>query len=456
MVDQLTIDDFSDSQRLREVLLQLLHQKSKHIPLKTASFLRLAIPLLNISILGRLFHPEEKLKSFLKTIIEFYKTSFEVSDCAEFILKVIEFEITSIPSWSHQILGSIHLLTENIITCFESITMIILNVKTVSNELKTIIQNVKNNIELHVGDKVFITQSIHKYFTWLKTHHEDLCKACQAAEVIESLDRNYRAWMKGEIYENSMQILRIYNMKYKSFLQNIHLPSLSYLYHDRHQAIKDITREHTVINDMQIERYADYEAHLHDFLWNIFESKSQQNSSGLEFDEETSHESQALKSECSNLHFQVLADFIYSHVLTASSRTIISGDMYHIIEDLYGDESLVLCPASNQQEQCIKLHLTQDVITIEMNEIFELHPRSAIEYCFISFFTKTVTTIRLNRLLSIYQKTLSDNEDVETESGVDISNLENQYLLEDIMEQEESLCGRRVAITPFLNRPLQK
>ena len=454
MVDQLTIDDFANSLRLREVLLQLLHQKSKHIPLKTASFLQLAIPLLNISIVGRLLHSEEKLKSFLKTIIEFYNSSFEVSECVEFILKVIEFETTSLPSWSYQLLGSIHLLTENIITCFESITMIVLNVKTVSNELKTIIQNVRHNIELHINDKVFLMQSFFKYFTWLQTHQADLCKACQAAEVIESLDRNYRAWMKGEIYENPIQIVHIYNMKYKLFLQNIHLPSLSYSYHDTHQAIKDITREHIVINDIHIEQYADYEAHLHDFLWNIFESKSPKNSNGLEFDEEISHDSQAVKSEVSNVHFQVFADFIYSHILIASSRTIISGDVYHIIEDLYGDESLVLCPGSNQQNQQLKVHLSQDLITIEMTEIFELHPRSSIEFCLISFYTKTQTSIRLNRLLSMYLKTLADNESAVTESGMD--NLENQYLLEDLLEQEEILCGRRVAITPFLNRSLQK
>ena len=449
-VDQLTLDDFTSSSRLREVLLELLHQKSRHVPIKTESFLRLAIPLLNVSIVGRLLHSEQKLKEFLKTIIVFYNTNFEVSDCVEFILKVIDFEITSLPQWSHHMLGSIHILYENIITSFESITMILLNVKTISNELKTIIQNVKNNIELHLEDKKFQTQSIFKYFTWVKTHQDDLCKACQAAEIIESLDRNFRAWMKGEIYENPVQIIRIYNMKYKSFLQNIHLPSLSYIYHDTHQAIKDVSREHILINDIIIEQYADYEAHLHDYLWNLFESnKSNPVSNGLEFDEETSQESQAVKSEYSNIHFQVFADFIYSHILVASSRTIISGDVYHIIEDLYGDESLVLCPG-HQEEPKIKLHLSKDLITIEMSEVFELHPRSAVEYCVISFFTKTVTSIRLNLLFSIYQKTLSDMEDNETFSGQD--NLENQYILEDILKQEETLCGRRVAIAPFINR----
>jgi hypothetical protein len=81
--------------------------------------------------------------------------------------------------------------------------MMVLNVKTLSVEIKDIIQNVQKNLEkIYIQGTEMLVPSLEKYFTWVHTHTEDLRKSCQATEIVESLDKNVRAWIKGEIYEN--------------------------------------------------------------------------------------------------------------------------------------------------------------------------------------------------------------------------------------------------------------
>jgi hypothetical protein len=153
-----------------------------------------------------------------------------------------------------------------------------------------------------------------------------------------------------------------------------------------------------------------------------------------------------MQTECSHINFQVLVDFVYSHVLMASSRTIISGDIYHILGELYGGESLVIS-STHVHEQVIRIHTTFDAITVEMSQVFNLCQSKAIEYPIVSFHTKSISTIRLSRLLGIMNKFATDLDDGDE---LLVDTLDNQYLLEDIIQQENRICCRKVSITPFL------
>ena len=480
-IESLSYADFTDSNRLRAALLQLVHPQStkrKKLSIKLESFLTLTTSLLNVSLIGRLIFPLAQLKGFLRRILVFYNSSLEISDCIDFILSCLEFEYDSNVASVINISIS-DLFSNNIYIALECISMILLNVKTLSFELKNTIQSVRDKIAyFNILHKDKVETLLRRFFSWIRENTDSLRKSCLSVSVLESIDSSQRAWIKGEIYEHPRQIVSIYQRKYKQYLQNIQLSCLPYRLHDMTQALKDIARERITYNGQSlVAAERDLEAEINNLVWNAIHGRACKASdeirplqAGMEFEEtEVREASQKEKesamlnttnySEYSNAGFQILVDFVYSHVCTAACRSIISGDVYLIVNDLYGSPGLALVPEHiYNDKQVIKIEPAADSIIIVLREVFTLlRQGDAQKATLCSFSTRTVTRIDLKRLLSIYFISLDaageDGENSNLEEDFELEAMHTQYLLEDILSEEEVVCSRIVSITPFL--PLQ-
>ena len=90
-----------------------------------------------------------------------------------------------------------------------------------------------------------------RYFTWLRLHQDGLIKICRNNEIFCCVDKSVKAWLKGEEYESSAQILDRYNQKYRKYLTNMNIPLQAFRIEDVRQAVKDIKRDTIMLNNIR-------------------------------------------------------------------------------------------------------------------------------------------------------------------------------------------------------------
>lgn len=449
-VDALTFADFSDSRRLRAALSGIVNpsQSTRHSS-KTASFLQLSVALLHTSVIGRLLCTEAQLKQRLHVLLEFYnKVTVEIDDCIEVILKINEFDLDSTSSMLLSPFTTISSYSTSVLQGIECITMMVINVKVLSSDIQETVRSLL--------DYPFEKRVLAKYFAWVFNHAKELQRNCQYAELVDSLDRNIRAWIKGEIYESPTHILVTYNTKYKEYLSCIGLPSLSYWNHDINQGLKDVARESVYINNRKVSSTngssLSFEPEVRAAILDWYTLASQHSLSALEFEnegeslnEDATIEVEAVPSDAACL--SALTQFVYSHLLTASSRTTISGDVFCILVDLYGDDQqLVISSSPNSKHEIHVRFVNKQVITVEMSQVFSMSMKKSIDTPFIYFKTKSISSIYFQDAINVFRSCLAEN----LEQPIDAV-LQRQYILDELLKEEHRLCSRTLSITPTLS-----
>jgi hypothetical protein len=89
---------------------------------------------------------------------------------------------------------------------------------------------------------------VYDYFHWCSDNSATLTKDSRKDEIIMSVNPSTRAWLKNEVYQSHLDILKVYRQKYREKLTNISIPLQPYTILDIEQARKDIVREKVLIN----------------------------------------------------------------------------------------------------------------------------------------------------------------------------------------------------------------
>jgi hypothetical protein len=89
-----------------------------------------------------------------------------------------------------------------------------------------------------------------RYFSWLRLHQDGLIKVCRNNEIVCSVNKSVKAWLKGEEYESPHQIVESYRQKYSKYLTNMNISMRSFRVEDITQAVKDVTRDTIILNNI--------------------------------------------------------------------------------------------------------------------------------------------------------------------------------------------------------------
>lgn len=298
---------------------------------------------------------------------------------------------------------SCHILSVSVVTSsvVDSIKMVIVRMSNVlsGETTRSTIQESMPALEAIVVD----------YFVWLRQNFDQLVKLCRREEIVTSVDKSVRAWLRAETYASPIEILSVYNQKYKKHLTHMPIPLQPYRSWDIEQAKKDLVREHLLLNNIeyiggmsigsgqQIGVHVAIKAELRKVLAYLFEidtfqaadegnSDNCSDTTDIESVTSTSATGVTLNSkvtEASIFSSQAsvppppssssgglspsysphllnrkiitgapysmeseLLDVLYSYTVLAASRTFASGDAFLILNDLYGGPGLTLCPTS--------------------------------------------------------------------------------------------------------------
>lgn len=148
-------------------------------------------------------------------------------------------------------------------SCPEALTHMschILAVSALADEIQgTIIvvtQKIRNLLNKDLSLSTNSTREIlgaefSRYFTWLRSHQEGLRKICRNNEIFCSVDKSVKAWLRGEEYESSSQLLGCFNQKYRKYLTNMNIPLQAFRIEDVRQAVKDVMRDSIVLNNIR-------------------------------------------------------------------------------------------------------------------------------------------------------------------------------------------------------------
>jgi hypothetical protein len=184
-----------------------------------------------------------------------------------------------------------------------------------------------------------------------------------------------------------------------------------------------------------------------------------------------------------------LFELLLNYVLVTSSRSFVSGDAYVILNDLYGDENLILCPtmvkSQSHEDNYTKVSITSKGVKIVVIDSFTLYQQGCmvqenpskstnrdIELSPLMSFECTTTTIidfhstvkaaRENYgyidTQSVKPKEISMLNDVRdnTQHHAHTSSLksDNYHLLmklfDNLRDYPESICNRSITIVPKL------
>jgi hypothetical protein len=134
-----------------------------------------------------------------------------------------------------------------------------LSVTAVSQVIKESIQRVVNGMmdilaDDHKQDLTFkgnvpeLKKSLMGYFNYLRENGIVLIKDSRKDEIIMSVNTNLRSALKNENYGSPLEIVQVYQRKYKTQLTHLPIPLQSYSMEDIQQAKKDIIRDRVSVN----------------------------------------------------------------------------------------------------------------------------------------------------------------------------------------------------------------
>ncbi len=379
--------------------------------------------------------------------------TFRLSSLVPFILTITEY-------------------TPIVLTC---LTCHLLGTRAIAEDIKNTIHRVVNTIKGKLGDDILnkslkdcvriLVHYIDDYFHWIRENREALEKECQNADIVASVNPSVRAWLKGEEYSSPNEIISSYHQKYKKYLSMISIPLRTFNSQDIEQGIKDIAREKIVLNQQEYagscslevikteidklltfisgaessrtspvtstKRTSSIEKAV-ELLRNDLSSDDNANSGASEatafsFPEIATDES-ASQVPLENKHYEMrnkLVDMLLNNVLVSISRTASGGDAFFILEDLYGGDGLILCPANRKVNPSITASAFG--MKIVLQDDYSLY--NDITYPpLMHFKCTTVTTIQLN------------NESIDT--------AKIESYIQCFMQSPEKMINRYVTIEP--------
>ena len=100
------------------------------------------------------------------------------------------------------------------------------------------------------------------YFRWLRQNFDSLVRLCRKEEIITSVDASTRAWLRAETYASPVEILSVYQQKYRKYLTHMSIPLQPYKRKDIEQTKKDLVREKILLNN--VEYHGGYSVLLND------------------------------------------------------------------------------------------------------------------------------------------------------------------------------------------------
>jgi len=212
------------------------------------------------------------------------------------------------------------------------------------------------------------------FFRWLRAHLAELARSCRNAEIVQSVDASARAWLRAEEYASPAAVVRSYTQTYRAHLTALPLPWQAFTRADVDQARKDLCRECIVLNTREFrgpDSARAVSAEIGKAVMYLFD---------------LAEDIQRLREGVGRASRRLVGDSVLgtdtlelleSNVLIAASRTIASGDAFFIVEDLYGGEGLLLCPATaahaaQRGAASIRVSVSVEGISVAVSEHFNL------------------------------------------------------------------------------------
>eukprot|EP01034_Spumella_vulgaris_P021656 gene21656-27697_t len=155
--------------------------------------------------------------------------SLTVKDNAPIVLELLACHLLSVTA----VTDSVH----------QSIKMVVARLSnTLNSEMRSCtIDERLSDIQLIVSD----------FFSWVRTNADQLVRLCRREEIVRSVDRSVRAWLKGEAYASPAELVSVYKQKYRSALTHMGIPLQPFKARDVDQARKDLVRERVVLNKVE-------------------------------------------------------------------------------------------------------------------------------------------------------------------------------------------------------------
>jgi len=205
-------------------------------------------------------------------------------------------------------------------------------------------------------DKIKSIAKAHldKFYGWVRGSVSDLSRHCRVVEVIEFIDPQLRAWLKGENYESMEQLVLKFNTKYRDRLDRLRIPFQTFDESDVSQARKDIDRETLLVNGKYVAG-TELIPSLDGFLRARFGE---------------SEDALAMVASLKDM------------VVMAASRTSGSGDSYFIVEELYSAEGTLLKPKDQRADNMRTVILygeKEPGIRVTLNDRYSLFLSKSIE-----------------------------------------------------------------------------
>jgi len=311
-----------------------------------------------------------------------------------------------------------------------------------------------------------LVHHIDEYFHWARENREALEKECQNADIVASVNPSVRAWLRGEEYSSPNEIVSSYHQKYKKYLSMIPIPLRTFNSQDIEQSIKDIAREKVALNQRECTGSDSLEIikteidKLLTFTTGTESPRTSPTTSAKRVSIEkavellrndlssdfTGHSDALVVSafsfpemvlDQSSNHVSVhnynemrskLVNMLLNNLLISISRSTSGGDAFFILEDLYGGEGLILCPANKKIHPSITINAMG--IKVVLQEDYSLY--NDITYPpLMHFKCTTVTTIQLT------------NEATNTKK-VDLI----CAYIQSFMQSPEKMINRYVTIEP--------
>ncbi len=321
------------------------------------------------------------------------------------------------------------------------LTCHLLGTRAIAEDIKNTIHRVVNSIKGKLGDDILhksledcmsiLVHYIDEYFHWIRENREALEKECQNADIVASVNPSVRAWLKGEEYSSPNEIISSYHQKYRMYLSMISIPLRTFSSQDIEQSMKDIARERIVLNQHEYAGTISLEViktELDKLLTFITGAESPTSSPAtstkrvsiekaveLLRSDLSSIETSDINASDANIYSfpEILSDqssnsvileknnemrgklvnMLLNNVLVSISRTASGGDAFFILEDLYGGDGLILCPANKKMNPSITISAFG--IKIVLQEDYSLY-NDVTHPPLMHFKCTTVTTIQFN------------------------------------------------------------
>lgn len=216
-------------------------------------------------------------------------------------------------------------------------------------------------------------------------------------------------------YTSPEQFLDVFNSRYRSTLNRLPVPLLEWTQSDYEQAMKDVTREHVIVNTRRVPG-TELRDHLYDtmhplvlaYLRALFAHyAASHGGNGAQKDGASDAStaattlpvwSEQLEKEATELTWRVV-----DHMIVSSSRTVSCGDMLLLLEDLFGGEGLVLTPHGKDPVDVTIQVSDNGEVVMEAAEQFHLveadqQPLQGQQLdVLMTFRTNAITCLKLNR-----------------------------------------------------------